>query len=248
MSGGHRGFTLIELSVVLALLGLVIASILPLAGLLRDRAQLQDTRRSLDLALEALQGFAAVHGRLPCPATGISQGRESPEGGGNCTTASGFLPAVSLGLLPVDAAGFAVDAWGGRLRYAVATQTSAHPECGSGAVMVFTTADCMRAVALPNLTPNLSVCTSAACTTSLVAQTPAVIHSTGRNFATGGHGDDERENPNPASDTMADPTPRRFVSHEPTGTASPGGEFDDQVVWLSPFILYDRMIAAGRLP
>ena len=247
MSDRH-GFTLIELSVALALAGLVIASVLPLAGLLRERAQWQETRRSLDLALGALQGFAAVHGRLPCPATAASAGREDPEGGGNCSAASGFLPAVSLGLLPVDADGYALDAWGGRLRYAVATQTTANPECGGGTRMVFTTADCMRAVALPHLAPNLSVCTNAACTTSLVASTPAVVHSTGRNYAGGGQGADERENPNPASTLLHDPNPLRFVSHEPTGTASAAGEFDDVVVWLSPFILYDRMIAAGRLP
>jgi len=31
-------------------------------------------------------------------------------------------------------------------------------------------------------------------------------------------------------------------------TAATGGEFDDVVVWISPSILFSRMVAAGRLP
>jgi hypothetical protein len=31
-------------------------------------------------------------------------------------------------------------------------------------------------------------------------------------------------------------------------TSPPGGEFDDQVVWIAPGILFNRMVAAGRLP
>ena len=30
--------------------------------------------------------------------------------------------------------------------------------------------------------------------------------------------------------------------------AAPGGEFDDLVVWVSPNILYNRMVAAQKLP
>ena len=38
---------------------------------------------------------------------------------------------------------------------------------------------------------------------------------------------------------------RVVVSHTPTTGAN---EFDDIVAWLSPNVLYNRMIAAGRLP
>ncbi len=35
----------------------------------------------------------------------------------------------------------------------------------------------------------------------------------------------------------------------PAGTnPSQGGEFDDLVVWISPNILFNRMVAAGKLP
>jgi hypothetical protein len=37
----------------------------------------------------------------------------------------------------------------------------------------------------------------------------------------------------------------RQASENPAVT---GGEFDDQVVWIPPGILFSRMVAAGRLP
>jgi hypothetical protein len=33
-----------------------------------------------------------------------------------------------------------------------------------------------------------------------------------------------------------------------TNTGAAGGQFDDVLVWISPSILYSRMVAAGRLP
>ena len=78
----------------------------------------------------------------------------------------------------------------------------------------------------------------------------AVVYSLGANIARGGKGIDERHNPNvipPSESTYvaADPV---FISHEPAPIDAPNGEFDDIVVWLSPNILFNRMIAAGRLP
>jgi prepilin-type N-terminal cleavage/methylation domain-containing protein len=245
----RTGFTLVELALVLVIAGLLIGSLLPIIALQREQRALHETRDTIAEAMAALLGFAAVNGRLPCPAVAGTTGVEAPEGGGNCTIWEGLLPAATLGVMPVDGQGYGLDAWGGRLRYAVSDASTSHPGCAGGQKTgVFTTANCMRAVTMPVLSPNLSVCSSA-CATTLVTQIPAVIYSTGRNFAIGGTGKDERENPNPNTDgTNPDPTPRRFVSHDPTPAESPNGEFDDFVVWLSPNILYSRMIVAGRLP
>ena len=41
---------------------------------------------------------------------------------------------------------------------------------------------------------------------------------------------------------------RTFVSHPPTANGAPNGYFDDIVIWISPNILINRMVAAGKLP
>jgi hypothetical protein len=71
-----------------------------------------------------------------------------------------------------------------------------------------------------------------------------VIYSIGPNGRTGGTSTDEAQNPNPNS---AD-TDRLFVSRSYRGEGTAAGEFDDVLVWLSPHILYNRMVAAGKLP
>ena len=80
----------------------------------------------LDVARELLIGFAIVNGRLPCPATAASKGDEAPAGGACTNYLNGFLPATAIGFRPVDSAGYAVDAWGNRLRYAIA-RTATEP-------------------------------------------------------------------------------------------------------------------------
>jgi len=233
----HAGFTLTELSVVLVIVTLLISGmILPLSAQDNIR-RAQDTQRTLGDASEALIGFATTHDRLPCPAVDGATGVESPSGGGAvCTATTGFLPATTLGISPVDQNGYALDAWNQRIRYAV---TSAN----GGA---FTTTSGMRSATLTALAPNLRVSVSAAAAaTDLTTTAVAVIWSVGKNgsdLTTGGVSADESENPNPNSGAHPDPTVDRFVSHEPTPA------FDDIVVWLSPNILFNRMIAAGRLP
>jgi prepilin-type N-terminal cleavage/methylation domain-containing protein len=123
-----RAFTLIEVMVVIVILTLLLSGLaLPLAAQLQVR-RAEETRRTLDVARDALLGFAASHGRLPCPASETSAGEEAfaPGGdasNGNCETFyAGWLPAATLGLSPVDAGGYLRDAWDtprNRVRYAV---------------------------------------------------------------------------------------------------------------------------------
>ena len=202
-----------------------------------------DTQKYLDEIRETLIGFAVSNARLPCPATAASAGVESPSGGGACTNNyNGFVPAATLGLAVVDDQGFAVDPWGNRIRYAV---TNANGNA-------FTTVSGMSTTGLGTLAPNLLICstatgisaTSCAAGTALTSGVPAIIYSTGKNGGYGGTGVDEAANPN-ANSANND---RVFVGHTPTTSSATNGEFDDIVTWLSPNVLYNRMIAAGRLP
>lgn len=248
-----RGFTLTELAIVLLIVVLLIGGMLLPLTAQEDARAMGETRRTLNEVRDALVGYAVAQGRLPCPAIegGGNTGVEAPAGGGACTAPhSGFVPGATLGLSPTDSQGYVVDAWGRRIRYAVTIANG----------NAFTTANEMKAQTISGLLPDLKVCASgidadltgagtaaADCTaaTRLADSAVAVIYSLGKNGGVGGTGTDERHNPNPNTGIAAD---RAFVSHEPAPNTAVDGEFDDLVVWLSANILYNRLIAAGRLP
>lgn len=231
-----RGFTLTEMAIVLLIVALLIGGLLvPMSAQMDIRNQ-ADTQKKLAEIQEALLGYAVARGRLPCPAVDAATGEESPLNTGNCTTQEGFLPATTLGLSPTDANGYALDAWNNRIRYAITDQNG----------KAFTTPNGMRNAGLSNLAPDLRVCPSAAaCGSPLTTNAVAVIYSVGANGVAGGAGGasaDEMENPNPNSGANPDPTAKQFVSRGHTPT------YDDIVIWLSPNVLYNRLIAAGQLP
>ncbi len=146
-----------------------------------------------------------------------------------------MLPAVTLGIQPVNSDGFAVDAWNNPIRYAVTQSNTAG----------FTTLNQMSNIGISALSPDLRICgtsIAASCTATinLTNNAVAVIYSLGPTGSQAVGGVDETENINAVAnvDTV-------FVSHEPTATA--GNEFDHMVVWISPYVLYNAMIEAGQL-
>lgn len=250
MSKTQAGFTLVEVAIVLAIVALLLGGLLiPLATQL-EQQRISDTQRTLDNVKEALIGYAIANGRLPCPASSTSNGQESFAAGGDPTNGNcsnffnGLAPAVTLGITPTDSQGYALDAWGNRIRYAVTTANG----------NAFTTINGMQTTTITSLTPDLQVCSTStgisgsppncASGTALTTTAPAVIYSLGKNAATGGTGNDEAANPNPNSAN----NDRVFVMHPPTPSTAANGEFDDIVIWMSPNILYGRMVTAGRLP
>ena len=252
------GFTLIEMAIVLMIVGLLLGGLLVPLSAQMDQRNNSDTQKALSEIKEALIGYALANGRLPCPAAPNTTGVESPIGGGACTNFyNGFVPAATLGLAGTDSAGYALDAWGNRIRYAVTSwnsSTSSTPPAPVNLPDVFTTANGMSAVGISSLLPtSLLVCSSAtgitasACgsgTALTSSGVPAVIFSTGKNGAQGSAGIDEAAN---LDGTNANNN-QTFVSHLPTGSGATGGYFDDIVIWISPNVLVNRMVAAGKLP
>jgi len=228
----HMGFTLIEMAIVLALIALLLGGGLTSLSAQQDQRRIEDTKIRLSDAREALIGFAIVYGRLPCPAdptiasgtagAGIERTAIAAGCTGGANAIQGDFPWATLGLPETDA-------WGRRFTYRV------------------TTAFAAQSTPLLTLSTNGNIdIGSTAGTNDLADNMPAVIISHGINgwraylpsglqqVPTGGAIDaDETENGD---------IDNNFVSKPLTPT------FDDQITWLSPNILFNRMVQAGKLP
>lgn len=249
-----RGFSLTEMAVVLAIVGLLLGGLLLPLGTQIEQRNATDTLRHLEAAREALIGFAIVNGRLPCPATAAAgTGDEDPAvvTGICATNYAGFLPAKAIGFQPTDSSGYALDAWGNRIRYALAaTIDTTGTTCTAPTLPHYTSSTNLKANGITCKPSDLVICSVSPATvtnTTCDANTSvtnagtvvAVIYSTGKNGATGGTGTNEARNLDGN---------QLFVSRTPDPSDATGGEFDDILVWLSPGVLYGRMIAAGVLP
>jgi prepilin-type N-terminal cleavage/methylation domain-containing protein len=72
-----RGFSLLEIALALAILAIGLAALaVPLASQVQVR-RMDEARRQLAEARDAVLGFAAAHGRMPCPATMATRGHEA---------------------------------------------------------------------------------------------------------------------------------------------------------------------------
>jgi type II secretory pathway pseudopilin PulG len=246
-------FVLLELLVVLVVVALLVGGLaVPLAAQVHAR-RVDETRRLLDEARDALLAFAATQGRLPCPATSASRGEEEfapggDTGNGACATFhGGFLPAASLGLAPLDNEGFLRDAWhtaANRVRYAV------HGGAIGGVPQALTRASGMQMASLPALgaaSHYLYVCATghaanaAGCgpaANQLTRRAAFVLLSAGPNASlpATAPGDEAR---NLDGDGV-------FVAR--VASMAAGQPFDDILSWGSIHAVVHRMLAAGRLP
>ena len=243
----RTGFTLFEIVIVLAILGVLIAGLaIPISTQVQLR-RYEDTRKLLADAKDALLGFASANGRLPCPASATTNGLESFAAGGNAANGNcsnfydGFLPGAALGLSPLDTAGYVPDAWGNRVRYAVMDSSASHTLTQANGVQL-TTMTTMSTRTFLNICASGTGVTGTTCgaaaTNQMTNQAPFVVISLGPNGAVAATSTDETKN------TDGDPV---FVMHEPA-PASGGNEFDDIVTWASLNTLFSRLIAGGKLP
>jgi prepilin-type N-terminal cleavage/methylation domain-containing protein len=171
-----RGFTLVELAVVVLVVGLLIGSLLVPLSTQVDQRNATEAQRRLEDAREALIGYAIANQRFPCPASDTSNGQESfctnagpsspatcggatltPPADQRCSNYSnGYLPGALLGLNNLDSSGYALDGYPlsqagpsqGRIRYAVADPTFGATRHG------LTTTGTMRAAGITTLGNN----------------------------------------------------------------------------------------------
>ena len=232
----QAGFTLVEMAVVLLIATILMAGLVPTISSQIEQRQMNDTRKQLNDIQQALIGFAIINERLPCPASPTSNGQEDPViVTGTCTLPNGgFIPAATLGIGPVNSQGLVVDAWNNPIRYAV---TSSYANA-------FTTQSGMKNIWSSAISLDLQVCN----TSTAISQTSCAPNSTLSSngvpmviFSTGKDGLGGVVNPDEAANLHGLPF-KTFVSHDFTPT------YDDLVLWVSPNTLFNRMVAAGKLP
>lgn len=228
----QAGFTLVEIAIVLLIVGLLIGGLIaPLSSQLEQRRS-ADTTRAIDESREALYGYALQNGYLPCPAISASNGLED-RNGTTCNKRYGFLPWATLGVGKLDG-------WNRLMGYTV---TPAFADAGNPFTL-----RTERDITVATRSSNGQLIAATG-----VNDIPAAIISFGRNgygafsdqgtiIADLGTGNlDEKTNLQSSGTALI----QRDVSED---ERAPGGAFDDMVFWLSPNILYNRMVAAQRLP
>lgn len=92
----NRGFSLLEMSIVLVIIGVLASAFLPLLKVGVDFKRQTYAQSNASAAQDALYGYALIHGRLPCPASGC---------GGSGLVLSGACPADDLGVVCLDGNG-----------------------------------------------------------------------------------------------------------------------------------------------
>src|SRR5688572_18807822 len=94
ISSPQRGFTLIELAVVVVVIALLLGSLLYPLNTQVEQRNVAQTQRVLEETREALIGYAMIHGRLPRPAASETDGSERGTcGGGTPNDAcTGYIP------------------------------------------------------------------------------------------------------------------------------------------------------------
>ena len=130
-----RGFTLVEMAIVLVLFGIVMSMGLKMVTANLDNAAFSATKSKQERIKLALIGYLRTNGKLPCPDTNLppdgSEDRPTgtPPNDNTCTAVRqnfGVVPYVSMGLTREDV----LDGWGNYFTYKVATAqdtTSGYP-------------------------------------------------------------------------------------------------------------------------
>ncbi len=153
------GFSLIELSIVLVVSGMLLHSAIQPLPQLRESAHRKQSLAQLQSVKRALLGYVVSTGTLPCPLSADSP----PDVSNQCQVREGNLPAAQLGVMgAVDETGAILDVWGRPLRYIVSQAD--HPELGEQGRADWSTRGEIAAVGLPQLQADLRLClTSQAC-------------------------------------------------------------------------------------
>ncbi len=240
---GQMGFTLIELAVVLLILGTLLGGLLGSISQVSENTRRTTARNQLERIEEALSGYAQAYGRLPCPATSTSDGREDRVGGAdsNCTSVHGFVPNATLNLYGrINDDGLMLDPWANPYRYSVSPNGANSFTSSSGLQSAYDAGSISSS-------DMLTVCSdSVPCAgTELSDVVPAIIFSMGADWASTTSAT-ELENAGEGG-TLDGVYP---IANDTSFIDAEFSEdvYDDLLLWVSPYVIYSQLIQAGQLP
>jgi prepilin-type N-terminal cleavage/methylation domain-containing protein len=243
-----RGFTLVEMAVVLMILGLLLGSLLIPLSAQMDQQKIRVTQQRLEEIKEALIGFAILNGYLPCPALD-KNGKAANYANSNgrvCQTyddSDGYLPWLDLGVKGYDA-------WGRPFRYRVDGWFS---NCdgiyidSSNPGSVGATKHQLKITDSKEDTPLiLNVPDNPDDNPDYKSNVVAIVFSCGKNGLPDGNNDaDDTLNSNAqcsnegtANNTKTDYIQDGYIENQ----------FDDILVWLPKNILINQLAATGKWP
>lgn len=246
-----RGFTLVEIAVVVFIVGLLIAAGMKLLQARAEAAVEIQTETKILIIRDSLARYLASNKRLPCPDTTNGNGPGAlgftvalpPDGVENRATAGDPTSACAapFGVLPYQTLGLsrdaALDGWQNYFSYGVSNDAT-------------TNVDWTRSPVPVGIVGGITINdrTAAGATTPIVTNAAAVVVSHGKNglgaFTVAGTrnsvaGGDEGENSN------GDVT--YFRRDRTDDTTLAGGSFDDSVSFLTNTDLFGQLVKEGSV-
>jgi len=265
----HRGFTLIELAIVIFIIGLLLGGLLVPYATSVEQKNREQARKQLQEIQEALYGYAIVNGRLPCPdceasSAGCSgatrdDGMEDKSGNYCAITENGTNPNEGyVGNLPwatLNVPQF--DAWGYAYTYRVSkTFSRAVSACtASGGSCTA----CNSAAAFDLCAAGtMNISTTDGGTANVAQNIPAIVISHGKNHYENSQTAEEMENyerdpkifgtSTSILSSYTGDSANSFVYKDYTRDSNGNISFDDMMIWISPYLLKNKLMSAGKLP
>jgi prepilin-type N-terminal cleavage/methylation domain-containing protein len=223
-----RGFTLIEMVMVIAVIAVLMTILFGITRALVGQQRYQTTRTRMANVETALIAYVSQSKRLPCPANGTlastnsAAGSEAVTGTGTArdcgTQANGVVPWRDLGLTATDIE----DGWGGRMTYRVG------PDLVKDGAMDFTACDpggtaganvSAGSYCMPGCTSTLSTCTPPATALAISTTKGLVVKNTSGTIMMDPRGTNPVSNPSVTTGAAY-----VVISHGPEGGGAYSGD------------------------